>query len=189
MAGTVHYNLEHTQVMSLVGTGNDWLAIAGSVSISPSITSNISRLQADGQSKYPVADAPEGSFSGEFAEADFAVLAVINGGEASTSGTPGSDAIERYVQPGRAVMAPFALFGFAPNINAGVTDAAFAVTLPRAIASPAVPQLQQQTHGTWSFDGAMEADENDAMIIYERYEVAPTMTDGVYPVNLEAPTP
>lgn len=186
MAGTVHYNLEHTQVMSLVGTGNDWLPIAGSVSLSPSITSNISRLQADGQSKYPVADAPEGSFSYEFAEADFAILAVINGGTQSTSGTTPA-AIERYEQPGTAVSAPFALFGFAPNINAGVDEAAFAVTLPRAIASPAVPQLQQQTHGTWSGDGAMEADENDVMIVYEKYESAPTMADGVYPVNLEAP--
>lgn len=188
MAGTVHYNLEHAQVMSLVGTGNDWLAIGGPVSISPSITANISRLAAAGGQRYPVADAPEGSFNGEFAEADFDILAVINGGDASTSGT-GPSVIERYEQPGTAQMAPFALFGFASNINAAAAEAAFAVTFPRAIATPAVPQLQQQTHGTWSFDGAMEPDDNDVMIVYEKYTTAPTMTDGVYPVNIERPTP
>lgn len=188
MAGTVHYNLEHSQVMSLVGTGTDWLAIGGSVSISPSITSNISRLAADGGQRYPVADAPEGSFSGEFAEADFDILAVINGGDVSTSGTT-PNVIERYEQPARAVMAPFALFGFAPNINAGAADAAFGITFPRATATPAVPQMQQQTHGTWSFDGALDGDADTPLIVYEKYETAPTITAGVYPVNLTAPTP
>lgn len=187
MAGTVHYNLEHAQVAAL-GTTPTWLDVPGSIDLGISITSNANYLAADGSKPYVAYSAPEGSFDLSFAEADFAMLAVINGGTASTSGTTPA-IIERYEQPGTAKNPSFALSGYASNVNGGVDRAGFRVTLPNAKAGVASPTFGQETWGTWSTSGAMAADENDVMVIYEKLETAPTFTAGVMPVNLVKPGP
>lgn len=188
MGGTVHYNFEHGQVASLVGgTAGTWMDVAGTIDLSPSITSSPNYLSADGQKKYVAYSAPEGSFDMSFAEADFALLAVINGGTASTSGTPGTNEIQRYEQPGTASNPPFAFSGYASNVNAGVDAAGFRVTIPQATAGAASPTLGQETWGTWSTSGAFTATDDDVMIIYESLEAKPVFTSGVMPVNLVKP--
>lgn len=185
MAGTVHYNLEHAQVAEL-GASPTWLDIPGVTTLSTTIDSSVARLAADGSKPYAAWSAPEGSFDGGFAEADFAILAVINGGTASTSGTTPS-VIERYEQPGTASNPGFALSGYAKNVNDAVGMAAFRVTIPQATASPAAPSFGQETWGEWSFSGAMTPTDDDVLIVYEKLETEPQFTDGVMPVNLVAP--
>lgn len=185
MAGTVHYNLEHAQVATLATTPT-WLDIPGSIDFTPTITSNANYLAADGSKPYVAYSAPEGSFDLSFAEADFAMLAVINGGTASTSGTTPA-VIERYEQPGTAKNPAFALSGYATNVNSGVDRAGFRVTIPNAKAGVAAPTFGQETWGTWKTSGAMAADKNDVLVIYEKMETKPTFTLGVMPVLLTKP--
>ncbi len=187
MASTFHYNLQHAQVMSLVGTGNSWLDIPGVTTLTPSASSSPTFFSADGEKKYVAYPAAEWSLSYGFAEGDFALLAVINGGEVSTSGTPGTDEIQRYEQPAAAANPPFALSGYAPNINDAVKMAGFRVTFPQVKSAPAFPAMGQETWGEWTGEGALSPDTNGIAVIYETLEAEPTFTNGVYAPNLEAP--
>ena len=189
MAGPVTYNLDHSQVMSLVGSGNDWLKVMGTTTLTPSVSSSPTYLAADGSKPYAAYPAAEWSISGGFAEGDFAILSVLNGGLESTSGTPGTDEIKRYEQAGTVSNPPFALSGYMKNVNGRVGAAGMRVTFPSLTASPAFPAMGQETWGEWSWEGAATPDENDVVVIYETLEASPVFTDGVYVPNLEAPAP
>jgi hypothetical protein len=184
----VTYNLEHAQVAPVAATPT-YLDVPGVITMDVSISSSSNYLAADG-GKYAVAwSAPEGSGTLSFGESDFAVLAVINGGTASSSGiTPA--VIDRYEQPGTVSNPSFILVGYAKNVkpaDGADARAGFRVTVPRASAAPASMSMGQETWGEWSADLAFVADDNDVMVIYEMLETAPTFTNGVTTTNLVAP--
>ena len=185
MAAT--FNLEHSEV------GPDTestLDVAGSISLDLSITSTANYLAADAQ-RYAVAwSAPEGSGTAVFGESDFGVLAVVNGGTTSTSGT-GDTLINRYEQPGVALNPEFLLSGFARNMSQHTPDIkAFRVTIPSATAPPATLSLGQETWTNWSLPISF-TDVGDNLVIYEQLGSVPTLVDGVMgeDINIEAPTP
>lgn len=178
--GTVHYNLKHGQLAAKVATPT-WLKIAGSIDMNLSVSQNVEYLAADAIKSYPAWDAPEFSFDASMAEADFAILAVINNGTSSTSGTTPS-IIEKFELKGQAGNPPFLWSGLADNINANADRKAFRMTLLNCTASAAVPVMGQTTYGTWPVTGALGVDANGIAVRYEKLESQPTFTAGVYAV-------
>ncbi len=183
MPGTVTYNLEHAQV-GLIGATPTYLDVPGVTTLDATISTSVAYFAGDGAKKYSAFAAPEGGGSLGFAEADFAVLAVINGGIASASGaTP--NIVERYIQPGTATNPGFILVGYGKNVNVGVARAGFRIILPQATASPASIAQGQETWGEWTADLAFTATADNKMVIYEKHETAPAFTAGIFTV---APT-
>lgn len=182
MAGTVTYNLEHAQV-ALVGASPTYLDVPGVTTLDATVSSSVSYMSADGAKKYAAWSAPEGSGSLGFAEADFGVLAVINGGTESTTGTTPA-IVDRYVQPGTQVVTQFILAGYGSNVNASADRAGFRVIIPNASAAPASMAMGQETWGEWTADLAFTPDDSDNLVIYELLETAPTYTDDVFTVTI-----
>jgi hypothetical protein len=184
MAGTVTYNLEHAQV-ALVGDTPVYLDVPGVTTMGATVSSSVAYFAGDGAKKYAAWSAPEGGGNIGFAEADFAVLAVINGGTASTTGTTPA-IVERYVQPGTSTVTNFILVGYGSNVNGTSDRAGFRIILPNASAAPASIAMGQETWGEWTADLAFTPDEDDQMVIYEKLESAPTFTGDVFPDPLAA---
>lgn len=181
------YNLEHNEVGP---TKNATVDVAGAITMTLSIASSPAYLNADA-GKYAVAwSAPEGSGSLTFAESDDDVLAVINGGRLSTSGTAGT-LINRYEQPGTATNPQFLISGFARNMSPTTRTAfpAFRITVPAASASPATMSMGQETWGEWTANLGFVADGNNTLIIYEHMASVPVLTAGVMgaTINLTPP--
>lgn len=182
MAGTVHYNFEHAQV-AVPATSPVWLDVPGVTTLGITASSSVNYLAADGSKKYAAWSAPEYGFSAGMAEADFAVLAVINNGTAATTGiTPG--VIETFEVEATAINPQFHFSGYASNVNPNVKRAGFMVTIPYASAGAAVPAMGQETWGEWTFDGAITPNDDNVVIQYSKLETAPTFTSGVYAVTL-----
>jgi hypothetical protein len=184
MAGTVTYNLEHAQV-ALTGASPTFLDVPGVTTMGATISSSVSYFAGDGAKKYAAWSAPEGGGNIGFAEADFAVLEVINGGEASTTGTTPA-IVERYVPSWSASRPAFILVGYGSNVNPNADRAGFRIILPNASAAPSTIAMGQETWGEWTADLAITPDEDDQPIIYEKLETAPTFTNGVFANPLAA---
>lgn len=182
MAGTVHYNFEHGQVAT-PATTPVWLDVPGVTTFSVTASSSVNYFAADGKKAYAAWSAPEFGFSAGMAEADFAVMAVINNGTAATTGTT-PEIIETFKVKGTAGNPAFHFSGYAKNVNPNVDRAGFMLTIPNATAGAAAPALGQETWGEWTFDGAMTPDDDDIVIMYSKLETGPTFTAGVYPVTL-----
>lgn len=180
--GTVTYNLEHGQV-ALLEASPTYLDIPGTTTLEATINSSVSYMAADGAKKYAAWSAPEGGGRVAFAEADFAVIAVLNGGTQSSSGTTPA-IVDRYVQPGKAGMTDFILVGYGSNVNPTTDRAGFRVIIPQASAAPAAPAMGQETWGEWSASLAFTENDDGAMIIYETLESAPTFTGDVFTVTI-----
>ena len=172
MPGTVSYNLEHAQVAIKVASPT-YIDVPGVTTMDATVSTSVAYFSGDGAKKYAAWSAPEGGGSIGFAEADFAVLEIINGGTASASGvTP--NIVDRYVQPGTATNPAFILVGYAKNVNSAVTNRkGFRIIVPAATAAPATLAMGQETWGEWTADLAFTADASDRMVIYEKLETAP----------------
>ena len=179
-------NLAHVQVAA-VAAEPTWLDVPGILTWDPSISTDTEPVQADGQTYYTAYAAPSGE--GDFVFIDFNedVVAVINGGTVSSSGTT-PDVIDRYEQPGTYTAPPFATSDWVPNVDQFHDDrAGMRTTAPNCTATPVSRSSGQDTTFEWTATTSFSADENDVMLIYELLETAPTFTAGVIPVNLEDP--
>ena len=186
MAGTVTYNLEHAQV-ALTGTTPTYIDVPGVTTLDATVSSSVAYFAADGSKPYAAWSAPEGGGSLGFAEADFAVLVIINGGTSSSTGTTPA-VVERYVQPGTATNPNFILVGYAKNVNGKLTGTAarpgFRIIIPNASAAPASMAMGQETWGEWTAELAFSANAANQMVIYEKMETAPTFTAGIFTVTI-----
>lgn len=182
MAGTVTYQLEHAQV-AVKEASPTYLDVPGVDTVEATVNSSVNYLSGDGAKKYAAWTAPEGSGRLGFAEADFAVLVVINGGTSSSTGTTPA-IVDRYVQPATANNPDFILVGYAKNVNANQDRAGFRIILPGATAAPASIAMGQETWGSWGADLAFTGDDSDQLVIYEQLETAPTFTGDIFTVTI-----
>ena len=178
-------NLTHAQIAA-TGASPTYIDLAAAETLDLSISTSSDSLNADGKVYARAYGAPEGSGSVKFGKSDFAAFVVMNGGTSSTSGsTPNT--IDKYVQPGTALQPPFILVGWVPNVDASdasVTSDGFMVIVPACSAAPVSATFHQQAWAEWSADLSFVADDNNAMIIYQQFETAPTETGGVLPVTM-----
>lgn len=185
----VGYNLNHLQVAPK-GASPTFIDVPGSVSWEPSITADSEDVKADGQTYVTVYSAPVGE--GDMTWIDFRpdVLATINGGEVSTSGT-GPTEITRYEQKGSFTPVPFIIADWVPNQDKNHDSAVAGVrtTVPNATAEPASRSSGQESTQEWTASTKFTPDANDVLIIYEALASEPEFTTGVMSVNLTAPAP
>ena len=184
----VGYNLNHLQVAPRSETPT-FVDVPGAVSWEPSISSDTDDVRADGQVYMTVYSAPVGEGSMTWVDFRPDVLAVINGGDVSTSGT-GATEIIRYEQLGSYVPVPFIMADWVPNQDQthDANVAGVRTTVPNATASPASRNSGQETTLEWTAETRFTAVDNTSpLIIYESLASEPTFTGGVFDVNLEAP--
>ncbi len=185
----VGYNLNHLQVAPVPATGAPvFVDVAGVVSWEPSITTENEEVLADGQVYLTAYGAPAGEGDFVFIDSRFAVLGVVNGGMASSSGT-GATKIDRYEQPGQYTAPPFIMSDWVPNIDLTHSPlvAGMRTTVPNATAEVATRTSGQQTVFEWTAATRFTAPATGPMIIYEQLATEPTFTGGVTDVNLTAP--
>lgn len=184
----VGYNTNHVQVGPKEATPT-FVDVPGAISWDPTITTDKDPIRGDGQVYVTAYGAPEGE--GDLTWLGFApdVLATINGGEVSTSGT-GDTEITRYEQPGTYTAPPFIIADWVPNIDKSHAPdvAGIRTTVTNATAEPASRGSGQETAVEWTASTSFSPDENNVLIIYEELATEPTFTNGVMPVNVEKPS-
>lgn len=183
----VTYNLNHVQVSAIEAT-RTWVDVPGSMSWEPTIETDSEDILADGGVYATAYSAPVGEGDLMWVDIDPAVLALINGGEVSSSGT-GAGAIERYEVPYQYVAVPFSLSGWEPNVARDKDPSAgLRTTAPVATAAPASKSSGQESVGEWTAVTKFRGSEGTPMLVYELLASDPVFTAGVMPVNLVAPT-
>ncbi len=186
-AGTVGYNLNHVQVAA-VNVSPVYSDVPGAIGFDPTIDQNSDKLRGDGASLETAYGAAEGSGSMEWAYATPAVMAIMTGGTASTSGTGGT-LIDRLEIKGNTNPPAVILVGWIPNISSKTyaDSAGIRVTLPNAKVSVPSFATGQETFTTVTADLNFDSDSNGNIMIIEWPKTAPTFTLGVIPTNLTPP--
>lgn len=179
-------NLSHVQAAA-VETTPTWVDIPGVLTWDPSITTDTEAVQADGTTYYTAYAAPAGEGDLVFIDFDPDVVALLNGGTVSTSGTA-PNTITRYEQPADYTAPAFSLSDWVPNVDQfHDTSAGMRTTAPNVTATPVSRSSGQDTTFEWTATTSFAADQNGVLLIYEVLETAPVFTGSVIPVNLEAP--
>lgn len=185
---TVTYNLNHVQV-SAIETTRTWVDVPGTTNWEPSVTTDSEDILADGGVYATAYSAPVGEGDLTWIDANLAVLALINGGIVSSSGT-GAMAIERYEVPAQYVAVPFSISGWEPNIAKDKDPSAgLRTTAPIVTAGVASKSSGQESTGEWTAETRFRGGPTTPMLIYELLASTPVFTAGVMPVNLTAPPP
>lgn len=183
-------NLSHVQAAAVEETPT-WLDIPGVITWDPSITTDTEPVQADGTTYYTAYSAPAGEGDLTFIDFDENVVALINGGTVSSSGTT-PNVIDRYEQPGDYTAPAFSLCDWVPNVDQFHDDrAGMRTTAPNCTATPVSRSSGQDTTFEWTATTSFAADANGVLLIYELLETAPTFSNGIMSPapNLEAPAP
>lgn len=179
-------NLNHVQV-SEIETTRVWIDVPGTVNWEPSIATDSEDIMADGGIYATGYSAPVGEGDLTWVDANLAVLATLNGGIVSSSGT-GATAIERYEVPHQYVAVPFSISGWEPNIAKDKDPSAgLRTTAPIVTAGVASKSSGQDSTGEWTAPTKFLGKQGTPMLIYELLASDPVFTAGIMPVNLTAP--
>lgn len=188
MAGATGYNLTHMQVAPKGATpvfSDVNYATTGEFGIDQ----DSDTLRADGGSKVTAYGAREGTGSIGFASADLSTIAVMTGDAFSTSGTPGTDKIDRLEIAGSTTPPNLVLSAWVPNVDGNTTAAGMRITVANGTLSVPSTSFEQESWTEFESDLSYVSNEDDIMLIWELLDAAPTFTGGVIPVQLAAPTP
>jgi hypothetical protein len=171
-------NLAHVQVAATGGTPT-WLDVPGVLTWDPQITTDTEPVQADGTTYYTSYAAPTGEGDLTFIDFDEDVVALINGGTVSTSGTT-PDVIDRYEQPGTYAAPSFSAADWVPNADTFHDSRAGMSTIaPNCTATVVSRSSGQDTTFEWSCTVNFQPDDEDVMLVYQLFESAPTFTADV----------
>ena len=184
---TLTYNVNHLQVAPK-GATPVYIDVDGAISAEPTISSDKEDVLGDGQVWATIYKSPTGEMTLTWLKTNFAVMAAINGGDVSSSGT-GAAAIDRYEQPS-AYVAPSVIVSYwEPNVapDRSPDEAGLRTTIPNATFGVAKKASGQETVGEWSADGSFRGSSTGPMIIYELLASEPVFTAGVMPTNVIAP--
>lgn len=177
----VGYNEQHIQVATKTGTPT-WLDVAGAVSWEPAPSSDTTDIMADGTKYVTAYGSPGGAGDLVFLDLKLPVLAVLNGGTVSTTGT-GPTQVEKYVQGATYVPPAIEISSWVPNIDTAhdSTVAGLRTTVLNAQAGLATRSSGQNSEQNWTVPTTFSADSGtNSLIIYEKMASAPAITAGVY---------
>ena len=184
--GNISYSLYHAQIAAQ-GETPTWVDLPYARTLNPTINQDEEDLQADGANVLTAYDGPRGSLSAEWARATPAVLALMAGLTATSSGTTPAT-IDRLEYKGDTTPPGIMLSAWALNIDPNIDGAGMRITFPNVkLKVPSMP-LAQKTFSTLSADGNFNPNAAGVMMILEFLETAPTFTSNVMPVNLTAPS-
>ena len=186
MAGATGYNLNHLQGAPK-GASPTFSDVNYATSGEFGIDQDSDTLRADGGSKVTAYGAREGTGSIGFASADLSTIAIMTGDEFSTSGTPGTDGIDRLEIKGSTTPPNLILAAWVPNVDGNATAAGMRITVANGTLSVPSTSFEQESWTEFESDLSYVSNEDDIMLIWELLEVAPTYTAGVMPVNMTAP--
>lgn len=181
-------NLTHVEVAA-IDESPTWVNVPGVLTWDPSISTDTDPVQADGSTYYTAYSAPTGEGDLSFIDFDEDVVALLNGGTVSTSGTT-PDVIDRYEQPGSYAAPAFSMADWVPNADTFHDERAGMRTIaPNATATVVSRSSGQDTTFEWSCTVNFSADDNDVMLVYELLETAPVISSGVMvpAPNIEEP--
>jgi hypothetical protein len=184
-AGTVGYNLAHIQI-GLVATTPTYIDVPYAISLDPSVDQPSEKLKADAGSQVTAFGAMEGGGSIEWGLITPAVLAMMTGGTASTSGTAGT-VIDRVEVKSNVQPPSLIVVGWLPNVDGKQTSAGIRLTLPNAKLTVPAGAMGQETYANRTADLSYDGDANNTIQIWEFPVTAPVFTGGVIPANLTAP--
>jgi hypothetical protein len=184
-AGSVGYNLKHVQI-GAVGVSPTYIDVPYAISIDPSIDQTADKLKADAATPVVAFGAAEGTGSMEWGLITPAVLALMTGGTASSTGTAGT-VIDRLEVKGSLQPPSLIVVAWIPNVDGVQTSAGIRLTLPNAKLSVPRGAFQQETFANRTSNLDYAPDANDNMQIWEFPVTAPTFSSGVIPTNLTPP--
>lgn len=177
----VGFNDQHLQVATKITTPV-WLDVAGLISWEPALNADSTDMMADG-SKYVTAfAAPTGSGDMVFVDLKLPVLAVMNGGTVTSTGT-GATTIEKYIQQITYVAPAIEISSWVPNIDLAhdATIAGLRTTVLNAQCGLAGRSGGQASEQDWTVPTTFNGDTtSSSLIIYEKMATAPVVTAGVY---------
>ncbi len=182
---TLTYNQDHVQISNAVGTPG-YIDVNGSISMAPSIASASTPVRGDGSVWATAYGAAEGTITLTWLQTNLAVIAQLNGGVVSASGTT-PNVINRYELLGGSYVPPAVIVaGWEPNIapDKSPAQAGLRTTVPSASFAPATKAGGQETVGEWTAEGTFKPALDNTLISYELLETAPVFTSGLMPVIL-----
>lgn len=184
------YNLVHLQAAAKTDTPT-FKDINYAVSAEFTVEQDSEQFQADGANVLSAFSPREGTGTISFGSADLATIGLLTGEEFSTSGTEGTDRIERLEFLGSSVPPALILSAYVPNVDGNSDFAGMRITVPNAKVSVPNASFEQESWTEFESDVTFNPDENGVMLIWENIEVDPEVgTSGaVMPVNLVAPSP
>lgn len=182
------YNLVHLQVAPKEASPT-FKDVNYAVSAEFTVEQDSEQFQADGANVLSAFGAREGSGSISFGSADLATIGLMTGETFSTSGTPGSDEIQRLEFMGSTLPPALILSAYVPNVDSNSDFAAMRITVPNAKLTVPSASFEQESWTEFEADVTFNPDENGVMLIWENLEVAEDVASSglVMPVNLEAP--
>lgn len=182
------YNLVHLQG-GLKATTPTYLDIPYATTAEFGVDQDSDLFRADGGVRVKAHGAREGTGSIAFGSAKLSTIAVLTGDDFSTSGTPGTNGIDRLEIFGATVPPSLVFSAWIPNVDGNVDVAGMRVTVPNGSISVPSASFEQESWTEFEADLAFVSNEDDVLLIWEVMEQAPTFTAGVIPVNLVAPGP
>jgi hypothetical protein len=183
--GASVYNLSHGQVAPKAPSPV-FVDIPKIRTLEAGVDQDSDKLSGDGGIFATGYGARTGTGSGEVARIDLASFATLSGQEFSTTGT-GATKIDRLEVASEGSPPATILSGYASNVDGTQTAAGFRITIGNATSQLPSGPLDQETWGNFGFDFAFDPDDNGNLLIYEILATAPTLTAGVYAVNINPP--
>lgn len=180
------YNLNHLQVAPK-GLTPVFTDVPLATTAEFGIDQDNDTFLADGRVAVTSYGAREGTGSIAFGSAKLDAIAVMTGDEYSTSGVPGTSGIDRLEIGGATTPPPLILASWVPNVDGNVEWAGMRVTVTNGSLSVPSSSFEQESWTEFESDLSFSDNEDGVMLIWETMEVAPTLTAGVIPVQLETP--
>lgn len=182
------YNLNHLQVAPK-GPTPTFVDVPMATTAEFGIDQDNDTFRADGRVAATAYGAREGTGSIAFGSANLSAIAAMTGDDYSTSGTPGTSAIDRLEIGGATVPPPLILVAWVPNVDGNVDWVGMRVTVTNGSLSVPSSSFEQESWTEFESDLSFSDNEDGVMLIWETMEATPTFTGGVIPVQLEAPAP